>query len=588
MYLGRKIFTTFTILLLIPLIVIGITVHLVFSSSKVEEFTSYSENSIKQLNNSLDLMMEDAARSTLSLLYNRQLINILREYDYDSSLEYRNHKHTNEFSLFLSGILYKKEPVYAIHVFTNNGWIFSHMGDYKIKDKVNLIDENWYHEAKDSKGSWLINSEEYPSYYLNSNKSFISLVRILKDPIDSKDIGAIKVDFSPEYISRLTEQLPGEYWQILRGDNPLFKRQKNEIIEECKVNNSWIKDEGTGDKYLCVTDTSVKTGIQVSNIIPEDEIYKDIAEFDTFLSILIAVCILVSLILSYHTSNYLMKPLEVLKKQIKGLQNRNSLERLDINENADIAILSGAYNNMLTEIKQLVEEVYELNIRNANSEYKALQTRMDPHFIFNALESINMTALKNKQLDLSDMISELGTLIRFRLKNDEQLIILEEELEFSKSYVSIMNQRMSENLNVAWDIDTEAMNIKVPKYIIQPLIENAIIHGYNGKKLNIYVIVKLKGFYLVIIVKDNGVGIDKAKLDFMLKKFKQESEIGKYFSAGRKNNGIALENIKQRLNLTYGTKKELLQIDSEKNLGTTITITIPMNEGDVFEKGSIS
>lgn len=585
MILRHKIFITFVFLVLVPMIIIWIVVHQIFISSKSEEVISNVENSIIQLNHNLDLMMEDSARSTLSLLYNRQLINILREYDITYPTRYKSHNHSNAFSLFLSGILFNKEHVYGIHVFTNNGQIFSHMDGYSIKDTINFRSQKWYKPVTEKNGEWIVYPQSNPSYYRNDNRQYISFIRLLKDPADHEEIGIIKVDFSPEYFSEITERLPGENWQVFSEGVPLFEKEMNNLLTKCSSDQGWIKDDNTGEEFLCLSHKSSETGLKVSNVIPKSYLYKEIDKFNALLASLIVLYLIISVVLSYYVANYLLKPLEALKNRIKDFKHDQMPNQIKIKSNGDIAELGGAYNNMLSEINYLVKEVYEMNIRNAESEYKALQSRMDPHFIFNTLESINMTAIKNKQLELSDMITELGRLIRYRLKNDEQQISLQEEIKFAYTYVSIMKRRLGEELEVHWELDDTANGYLVPKYIIQPLIENTFKHGYknNNEKIHIYITTKLRQNNLLISVQDNGDGMESYDLHRIINAMNRGESITNAEEEENEKNGIALTNINKRLKLIYGINSKL-SIHSEKGKGTQIDLFIPLEEGDNLEK----
>lgn len=568
MKLRNKIFIIYTILITLPLLFITIVVHFVFASNKSVEVTEQTKNAFAQFNHSFDLMIEDAERDTLSVLYNNELIEILKHYsDDESSPTYRNHQHSNTFNLYLSSMIYKKEQVHGIHIFTPNGQVFSHMNNYGIKQYVNVYKEPWYEIAKELKGSWFIYPESVPDYYQKQSKPMISLVRMLRDPVNEQDLGVIKVDFSPEYIKQLTDKLSGDSWSLSLRERTIIQRGQKELLKMCEDNKSWIQDKKMKNSYLCITDTSVNSEVQIKGIVSKNVIYDDIVEFDKILIIFLMICLCAMLPLAYLTSNYLLKPLETLKLEIKHKQTSTIKYR----NNPEVAILSGTYNNLLTEINELVDEIYELNNRNAESEYKMLQSRMDPHFIFNALESINMSAIIQKQFQLSDMISELGKIIRYRLKNENTFVSLGEELSFSWSYLAIMKQRMNEQLLFQRQIDESLMNVQVPKYFIQPLIENAIIHGKGNKPLTVFVKVAQYGLSIVIEVTDDGVGINEKKLKELHHRLECDDGEKKH---DKSDSGIALKNIFQRLKLIYG-ERAAFEIISEINNGTIVMIKIP-------------
>lgn len=578
MNLRNKIFITFSILVLVPLIIMGLVVHKVFTTSKSEEAIKNTENSVIQLNQTLDLMLADASRTTLSLLYNERLINILRDYDVSTPKNYRSYSNANTFSLFLSGLLFNKEQVHGIHVLTNNGQVLSHMDDYRVKDYINIRAQEWYNQVKEKEGDWILYPEDNPIYYQkDNNKKFVSFLRLLKDPTNKEELGVIKVDFSPEYLRQLTNQLPSNNWQISYEGQPLFEKPINKILNKCEGNKSWVKDNQTEKEYLCITNNSIKTGIQVSNAIPRKYLYREIEYFNNLLISLIIICLILSLIISYYMTNKLIKPLESLKNRIKQFQRGRGIKGHDIQSKGEISELGGAYDDMISEIDYLVGEIYELNLRSSEAEYKALQFKMDPHFIFNTLESINMTAIKNNQFEISDMISELGKLIRFRLKNDSQQIILKEEIDFTKLYVNIVKRRFGDNLNVNWYIQEHIKDYLVPKYIIQPLIENAIIHGNRSSDLdvlNIQVKIKVVRGKIVISVMDNGAGIEYETLQ-KLKESISNNVINTGYHSNKGRGGIALENINSRLKIIYGNNSSL-SIYSNENKGTRIELIFPV------------
>ncbi|MEH7255062.1 sensor histidine kinase, partial [Neobacillus niacini] len=416
--------------------------------------------------------------------------------------------------------------------------------------------------------------DKAPIYYKNNNKEYLSFLRLLRDPDNQKELGVIRIDFSPSYISEIIDQFSNDYLQITNFNNePLLGGQADDLFSSCHSNNSWVKDEETGKEYICVTHTSNKTGFKISSLISKDHLYKDVRDFDRFIYILIGVCLLFSLLISYYMANYLLRPLYLLKNRIQFFQTKSQSSPQSMDEFAELAV---AYDGMLSEIDYLVEEVYEITKQNAEAEFKALQSQMDPHFIFNTLESINMKAISNDQYELSDMIVELGKLIRFRLRNEEQQILLGEEITFTKTYVNIMKNRLEDALEVDWDVEDEVLEFPVPKYIIQPLIENSIMHGYgdNIQSLKVLITIRRDQQTLKLTVKDNGSGITDERL-LKIEEALHGVHLPKVEETKKKNNrgSIALVNINRRLQLIYGINSRL-HISSITGIGTMVDIEI--------------
>jgi len=239
MSLRNKIFITFSLLLLLPLIIVGLVVQHIFISSKSEEVITKVENTIIQLNHNLDLMLEDASRSTITLLYNKELVNILREYDINTPENYKKYSHIQLLSLFLASITFNKDQIYGMHVFANNGQLFSHMDNYRIEDHIDLQEQEWYIKAKEQQGGWITYYDENPIYYKNNTEEYVSFLRLLRDPENQQELGVIRIDFSPEYLKEITEQLGSENWQISTAQNkPFMGNQSDYLLANCTENHA--------------------------------------------------------------------------------------------------------------------------------------------------------------------------------------------------------------------------------------------------------------------------------------------------------------------------------------------------------------
>ena len=576
MSLRNKIFITFSFLLLIPLIIVGLVVQNIFTSAKGQETLSKRENTITQLNYNLDLIIDDASRSSLSILYNQELIGILREYEEDTPLTYKKASDSIAFSLFLSSMVFNKDQIYGMHVFTKSGHLFSHQGVGTVKNHVKLQDQEWYEKAKEAEGRWIIYHDENPTYYKNNDTSYVSFFRLLRDPIDLNELGVIKIDLSPTYIEQLTEQFTNENWMITNGNNEKILGNANkDFLSSCLINRSNIINTNNKQKYLCVTHESKKTNLKIHSVIPEKYLFREIEEFNKVLFFLIILCLIFSLITSYLATNFLLKPLELLKTQIRNYQQNKFSNHYHSSTKNEILELGIAYDGMLKEIDSLITKVYQTNLISLEAEYKALQAQMDPHFIFNTLESINMQAITNEQYEISDMIAELGKLIRYRLKNEEQQVPIEQEVMFSKSYVKLMKNRMGDCMDVLWEIELNQDSVLVPKYLIQPLIENSLNHGFSetNKKIVINVEIKKKDDKLIIIVSDNGVGMKEEKLREINTFINNTQESPHQSNDIKSNSGIALSNINRRLKLLYGVNSNVL-INSTIGLGTKVKIIL--------------
>lgn len=202
---------------------------------------------------------------------------------------------------------------------------------------------------------------------------------------------------------------------------------------------------------------------------------------------------------------------------------------------------------------------------------KALQSQMNPHFLYNTLEAINWTTidLTNGQNDASDMITQLSNMLRYSL-DGEQFASLEDEVECCKTYIEIMKTRYKDRIEAEWLIQEDIKACKIMKLTLQPIIENAIYHGIKPKRMKgvIRISCELHRETLMIIVTDNGVGMSKDEVTKINNKINN-----KYLL---KKEGIGMYNVNQRLKILYGDAYGI-KVVSERNKGTSVTIKLPVD-----------
>lgn len=228
---------------------------------------------------------------------------------------------------------------------------------------------------------------------------------------------------------------------------------------------------------------------------------------------------------------------------------------------------------MTDKIQKLMEENTWEQEEKRKNELKALQSQINPHFLYNTLDSIIWMAESGKDQEVVLMTSALGKLLRQSISNEAEKVSIETEISYTRSYLTIQKMRYKDQLEYEIDIDEDIMKKEIVKLVIQPLVENSIYHGikYLDGKGMIWITGGIVGDDIVLSVRDNGVGIGK---DTITKIFEGEMEKK---SEGRNRNHVGIYNVHNRLQLHYG-KKYGLSYRSAPGLGTTVFITIPNQE----------
>lgn len=279
------------------------------------------------------------------------------------------------------------------------------------------------------------------------------------------------------------------------------------------------------------------------------------------------------------------KPLRRLVRLAETVQRGNLKVRSFIRGQDEIGYLGTSFDQMLDRINEMIREITEEQIKKRQAELAMLQAQINPHFLFNVLNSIRMNILRKGDQENAEVISSLSRLLRMTISQDNEIISLREEIDLASHYVRLMNMRRKEKARLDLDIPDEALDERVPRFFLQPVIENALIHGLKHDGGTIRVGVRRhEPERLVIAVQDGGAGMDRDKLEKLKASIFSSGETGE---RGTENlhgfSGIGLSNVFERMCIMYG-KSFAMDIDSEKDRGTTVTFTIPRGEvrrGDV-------
>lgn len=279
-------------------------------------------------------------------------------------------------------------------------------------------------------------------------------------------------------------------------------------------------------------------------------------------TILLILAVLYAIIVSGN----IVRPIYKLKNHMVEVSNGNLDSFCEYRGNDEISVLVKVFNQMLTDIKSLINQVYQVQTQKRNAELRVLQSQINPHFLYNTLDTIQWKALDHNAYDVADMINSLSRFFRLSLSDGKEFITVEDEVEHVRNYLEIQKIRYKDKVNYDIHIDESASQNLVPKMIIQPLVENSIYHGLKVKRHvgNIKVNVQSENDHIVIEVTDNGIGINKEKLDELRNNLANSVESEHY----------GLYNINERLKLIFKDQYDI-NIDSEYNYWTSVSLKIP-------------
>jgi two-component system, sensor histidine kinase YesM len=331
--------------------------------------------------------------------------------------------------------------------------------------------------------------------------------------------------------------------------------------------NYWVDQlEFNGKRNLLGIQAIPETDMSIAMIVPFSDIQKSSNKMRNRLILIFSLIIPLTFILSYIVAGSATKRLRQLIRHVRKVKNGNfQISPLPANQD-EIGELTTNFNGMVENISRLVEETYTLGREVKNKELKALQAQINPHFLYNTLDLINIMAIESGNGEISKVVDRLALFYRLSLSNGSEIVTLESELRHIESYVSIQNMRFSNALTLIIEVPALLLHCEVPKIMLQPLIENAILHGIMEKEVEkgiIHVSAMEEKGDLVVDIRDDGIGMEEAVLSTLLTR-----------AVSKRTGGFGIRNIQERIQLNYGPKYGL-SFTSVPGEGTAVRICLP-------------
>ena len=288
---------------------------------------------------------------------------------------------------------------------------------------------------------------------------------------------------------------------------------------------------------------------------------------------------LVFILLFILISRGLTKPLSYMMESIKKIKEGETDLRLKPMRKDEIGILADEFNKMLDEISTLAKKEYYYQLYLRDMKYKALQAQVNPHFLYNTLDTVGSIASSYNCYPIESVTRALSHMFRYSLNMESPFSNLENESLHLKNYMFIMNTRMGNSLNLQIEIDPDLLKYKIPRLSIQPLVENAIKHGLKDVKGEKKIVIgsNIKNGFLEIWVQDNGVGMHAEDI---YERLKQAPD-----GVLSKKASIGIENINARVKLLFGDAYGV-RVESKINKGSKVTLYLPYEEHEEDSNGS--
>lgn len=571
----QKLLIVFLALVCLPLVMISYASSLYYTRSIKANTTAYATEITSKMLLKLDDYVTDLYNMSAMPLYNSDFIGWLS--DPGTGLV-----KSRGMDLYIENLNKIKPDSVSVYVFDNYGQIY-----YNIKSggrsDLDRVRDTWSRIAVEGDGKPELVSTPAVSTDGRSYYAFTVIRELKQVNNDLSPIGYIAFDTDIGAIDRqmrdVDDLTKGRTVLVDENDKVVYATDRNLLAQDLSGDESIQRATATkgsfaikidGASYITTYAKSSLTNWKLLVYVPMEEATSRATVTRTVTLLTSGAFILLALIIAIGISYALTRPLSRIKELMQEVQTGNLNVSFNQKYRDEVGMLGRHFNIMVNRIRDLLEEVKLTQTRKKEAEYAALQSQINPHFIYNTLETIRMRAELNDDEEVADMTFTLGKLLRYGVNQEEQIVKVRQELEHLGNYVALQNIRFSNRYRLEVDIPERDYELPCIKLMFQPIVENAIHHAFKNRlgAGTIRIGVRYEGTDVVFSVSDDGGGMDEQKLKLVRERISGQREPA---PSGR---GIGLRNVHERIRIQYGEGYGL-QVNSREEAGTTVEIRLP-------------
>ena len=578
MTLRSRLLTYFIVFFILPVVIIGIVSYTLsfnvikdraiqFSTQTVDQVVDEFDKLLLEANLAADMIANDPTiQEPLRFPLDRD---IAKRYSMDLKIDTR-----------LDFIKSYGREFFGFYVIGQNGGKYK--SSYCSVKNDDLRDTDWYKEIVYSVGPVWFSTHEDSFAAETAGSIFISVGLPVKDKASGRVSGAVLVDIQVEkFMDIIKGSKLGKkgYMFVLDNNNNIILSPNDERVNVKIPDTSEIPAgsgelitssffDSSGERSILIYKTSALTGWKMVGVVPVNELTKDSYALGIIIAVMILIICILAVIAALYTAGSVAKPIRKLMLLMKRVEEGDLSVAMNVKYDDEIGKLGRSFNVMLEKIGSLMDRVYEEQKNLRKAELKALQAQINPHFLYNTLDSIIWMARANRNEDVVKMVTALTKLFRISISRGRDIISIQEEIDHIKSYLTIQQIRYKSKFDHELIVDEKLFRCKTLKLILQPIVENAIYHGIKEKRGQglISIIVKEENGAVIFEVTDNGLGMKKEQVKAL--------ENTLMDSKGEKMDSYGVKNVDERIKIFFGSDYGLT-FYSDYGVGTRVEIKIP-------------
>ncbi|MBB6733145.1 sensor histidine kinase [Cohnella sp. CBP 2801] len=569
------VFCMTAVLLLISVLVYNRTI-----AQYHQRLNDITQKNVSQTDALFDLLLRGYDSLSKSISSNMDLIRLLQEKPDNAAIDFINER---TITNMIGAIYYSREDLIGIHVMNFNGKIYNYGNamsaidtDYAASDWFSMI------RAAAGKMSWIGVSAQSVIDRAETRPVF-AFGRLIYDLNEHTPIGIVLIEVEPQSILDAMANLKlSDHTEIyVESDQGSILASTEPNVTEIPKPLQGLPAPGSDqdiftqdtDGHLVIVSKLPFGGWTITSRTPDADVNAELNQTRRFLFVVVAALIAFSAFIASLVARSISSPLKRMIREMKKVESGNFNGMLDISSYKEINQLTASFNRMVGRISELIERVKISSVSEKNAELHALQSQVNPHFLYNTLDMIYWMMDEKGDERLGEVILSLSAMFRYSSNwEDGMEVTLREEVEQIGHYLRIILTRLDNRLQVEIDIDPRWMDIKLPKMTLQPIIENAVKHGLEPLKRpgELKVFAERDASHLNLVVRDNGVGMTEEQLCSLT-----ESVNGGGKQSGKGRRGIGMQNLNRRWQHMYGEAYSL-QVKSSPDEGTSVILPLPL------------
>lgn len=575
----RRIFYSFLVVLLMPTTLISISTYLISVYLLEEKVSNAFIQNLNYIGSSVERHLNEWESMTEYIYANHVIRRVMQE-NYDTEVAF--------FYDMLEADAVMKDYALGSNIYTDISSLViigENERNLLYGDNVSwlnysqLKESDWYEKTLELDGQINWHGMERRSPMTTYEPYVVSLSRAMN--VDDYNIAVIYLAFNQGYLKSILRDVAQDPQTKLRiidnnnrtvfSDDEEDKLYSFEDTTELKrlqrQGESHFISEQDGEKMLIAYHYIEKYDWWVTEEISREELIKDNNQIFTTTAIVFAISFFIAGVLWYLVSRSIVKPIQDLSETMQNIGATNDLMAFttDINSEDEIGTLNESFQSMLKQINALFNDVLEQQEKKKDAEYQALQAQINPHFLYNTLNTIRWMAIIQKADNIKEIVEVFARLIRNTFKHDGTFVTIQDELTMLKNYLYIQQIRYKDKFVVEYDLDDHVLDSLCVKFIMQPILENAIFHGIEPKEGQATIKIGIKKVVdqIQIIIQDDGIGMTRHEIEDVFNNPKRD--------------GIGITNVNERVKYIYGVRSGFT-IQSKPNVFTRVVIQFPYRE----------